>query len=74
MGLFRVGEAGDSKAETARVVRREAAEAGEAFVGRPGKWLSTADLFGDDTEIGIVHSGIHYRLRLTRQGKLVLNK
>ena len=65
-----MGEADDSKAGTARVVRREAAEA----PARPGKWLSTAELFGDDTEIGIVHAGIHYRLRLTRQGKLVLNK
>lgn len=31
-------------------------------------------LFGDTNEVGIVHEGALYRLKITRQGKLVLNK
>lgn len=31
-------------------------------------------LFGGEHEIGIVHAGETYRLRITRQGKLILNK
>jgi len=36
--------------------------------------FSTEELFGSNTEIGITHQGLVYRLRITRQGKLVLNK
>lgn len=35
---------------------------------------STADLFGAAREIEIEHNGEIYRLRITRQGKLILNK
>lgn len=31
-------------------------------------------LFGASGEIGIVHQGSLYRLKITRQGKLILNK
>ena len=31
-------------------------------------------LFGRSTEIGILHEGSLYRLKITRQGKLILNK
>jgi len=31
-------------------------------------------LFGSDNEIGIRHGGALYRLKITRQGKLILNK
>lgn len=31
-------------------------------------------LFASEHEIGIVHAGETYRLRITRQGKLILNK
>jgi hemin uptake protein HemP len=31
-------------------------------------------LFGGEHEVGIVHAGETYRLRITRQGKLILNK
>lgn len=41
--------------------------------GPPPLFDSTA-LFGRQTEIGIAHAGEVYRLRITRQGKLVLNK
>ena len=35
---------------------------------------STAELFGGAREIEIEHNGEIYRLRITRQGKLILNK
>ena len=31
-------------------------------------------LFGGEHEIGIIHAGETYRLRITLQGKLILNK
>ena len=40
--------------------------------GQPS--FTTEELFGGATEIGIAHQGLVYRLRITRQGKLVLNK
>ena len=36
--------------------------------------FATEQLFGPSNEIAIVHQGQTYRLRITRQGKLVLNK
>lgn len=36
--------------------------------------LSTEGLFGGRKEIEIEHQGAVYRLRITRQGKLILNK
>ena len=36
--------------------------------------LTSRELFGRETEIGIEHEGSLYRLRITRQGKLILNK
>ncbi|WP_439603336.1 hemin uptake protein HemP [Devosia sp.] len=41
-------------------------------VGLPS--FTTEELFGGANEIGIAHQGLTYRLRITRQGKLVLNK
>ncbi|WMT88818.1 hemin uptake protein HemP [Pelagibacterium sp. 26DY04] len=38
------------------------------------KTVSTAQLFGQFREIAIDHEGTIYRLRITRQGKLILNK
>ncbi|MEM9734666.1 MAG: hemin uptake protein HemP [Pseudomonadota bacterium] len=32
------------------------------------------DLFEDDSTIGIEHGGALYQLKITRQGKLILNK
>jgi len=39
----------------------------------PRKWES-AELFGDSKLIYIEHTGETYQLRITRQGKLILNK
>ena len=36
--------------------------------------INSADLFGTATEIAIAHADAIYRLRITRQGKLILNK
>lgn len=36
--------------------------------------VSTTELFGKEREIAIDHEGTIYRLRITRQGKLILNK
>lgn len=36
--------------------------------------LSSSTLFQGEHEIGIEHHGALYRLKITRQGKLILNK
>ena len=38
------------------------------------KRLRSSDLFGDAQEILIEHADAEYRLRITRQGKLILTK
>lgn len=40
----------------------------------PLRRLDSATLFGGAHEIGIEHHGALYRLKITRQGKLILNK
>jgi hemin uptake protein HemP len=40
----------------------------------PARTLASDDLFRGRTEIAIDHFGAVYRLRITRQGKLILNK
>lgn len=39
-----------------------------------GRTISSDHLFEGDHEIGIEHRGSLYRLKITRQGKLILNK
>ena len=36
--------------------------------------VDASNLFGSSREIGIRHDGALYRLKITRQGKLILNK
>lgn len=36
--------------------------------------LESSQLFGDNNEIMIRHEGSVYRLRITRNGKLIMNK
>ncbi len=38
------------------------------------RYIDSRALFAGEHEIGIVHAGETYRLRITRQGKLILNK
>lgn len=40
----------------------------------PVRTISSEALFEGRTEIAIDHSGSIYRLKITRQGKLILNK
>ncbi|MBE7183959.1 MAG: hemin uptake protein HemP [Methylobacterium mesophilicum] len=40
----------------------------------PHRILSSRTLFSGDREIGIEHAGALYRLKITKQGKLILNK
>jgi hemin uptake protein HemP len=42
--------------------------------GRGRRVVRSEDLFGTETEVEIAHAGVIYRLRITRQGKLILNK
>ncbi len=49
---------------------RDAAPAG----GEPARVVRAAELFGDQREVWIEHDGTRYRLRITRRGKLILQK
>lgn len=40
----------------------------------PSRVVTSESLFRGSFEIGIEHEGSMYRLRITRQGKLILNK
>lgn len=42
--------------------------------GKAVKTLKSQDLFQGARELGIDHHGALYRLKITRQGKLILNK
>jgi hemin uptake protein HemP len=41
---------------------------------RPTRVVASSALFSGEHEIGISHAGSLYRLKITRQGKLILNK
>jgi hemin uptake protein HemP len=40
----------------------------------PQKTISSTELLAGAQEITIAHNGTHYRLRLTKQDKLILTK
>jgi hemin uptake protein HemP len=42
-------------------------------IKRP-KRISSKDIFGGNIEVIIEHAGLEYRLRITRQNKLILTK
>lgn len=42
-------------------------------IGRP-RIVTSSDLFGGESEVLIMHNGVLYRLRITRQDKLILTK
>lgn len=55
--------------------RRTDAEAGRLADGPLAvRTLTSESLFNGAYEIGINHGGSMYRLKITRQGKLILNK
>lgn len=41
---------------------------------QPARTVDSSSLFNGTNEIGIEHHGALYRLKITRQGKLILNK
>lgn len=43
-------------------------------LGTPARKLTSDSIFRGEREIGIEHHGALYRLNVTRQGKLILNK
>ncbi len=53
---------------------RESSSRPDPGVGASRKRLASHDLFGGAQEILIEHTGQEYRLRITRQGKLILTK
>lgn len=58
----------ENRPETTGTSVRSAAELGGVKV------VESGDLFERRSEIGIMHEGSLYRLKITRQGKLILNK
>jgi hemin uptake protein HemP len=56
--------------------RRPAADESAQFTASrvPPRTVSSEALFNGLYEIGINHGGSLYRLKITRQGKLILNK
>ena len=40
----------------------------------PPRLYTSPELFGDQSEIRICHEGEIYRIRITRNGKLIMNK
>ncbi|HEX4611432.1 MAG TPA: hemin uptake protein HemP [Urbifossiella sp.] len=42
--------------------------------GESSRVIQAAELFGDLREVWIVCDGVRYRLRITRRGKLILQK
>jgi hemin uptake protein HemP len=51
-----------------------AVRADNLSIGTPTRILESSELLGAESEIGILHHGSMYRLRVTRGGKLILNK
>lgn len=47
---------------------------GESVLEPQLKTYGSRELFDGSREVGIEHGGSLYRLRITRQGKLILNK
>lgn len=46
----------------------------EFVLPQPARTVESNTLFRGEREIGIEHHGALYRLKITRQGKLILNK
>ncbi|MBU1305181.1 MAG: hemin uptake protein HemP [Alphaproteobacteria bacterium] len=42
--------------------------------GAAPRIVTSSALFGEQSEVHIIHNGVSYRLRITRQDKLILTK
>ena len=62
----------DHSADAERALRRDSLVRPAASL--PLRMLDSATLFRGEHEIGIEHHGALYRLKITRQGKLILNQ
>ena len=49
-------------------------DADDEATSEPSRVLRAEDLFGDRREVWIELDGVRYRLRITRRGKLILQK
>lgn len=57
-----------------RPVADQTREIPQRLQPRAARVVTSESLFRGTHEIGIEHSGSMYRLKITRQGKLILNK
>ncbi len=64
----------DDSEETDLVSSNSKRDAMNALQDALERVIESRDLFGEANEIGIMHEGALYRLRVTRAGKLILNK
>ena len=46
----------------------------KGLIGVPSRVFDAKNLFSGSEEIGVIHEGSMYRLRVTRSGKLILTK
>ena len=53
---------------------RDHDEPDDAPAADPARVVPATELFGDRREVWIEHDGVRYRLRITRRGKLILQK
>lgn len=69
------GPAGDNTGDrTGRSVERTAPPIRATLKETQIKTYGSRELFDGSREVGIEHGGSLYRLKITRQGKLILNK
>jgi hemin uptake protein HemP len=64
----------DDSEDTDRVSNSSKLDAMNALQDAFDRVIESRDLFDGANEIGIMHDGALYRLRVTRAGKLILNK
>lgn len=57
-----------------RLQNQEGVQRSEADPAPSLRILPASDLLGAEREVGLLHEGALYRLRLTRAGKLILTK
>ena len=76
-GKLRKGQDDDMNEES-KEVRKGNRECGEETASKPvaenGRTFRSAEMFANAREVIIEHEGEHYRLRSTRNGKLILTK
>ena len=53
---------------------RDAGEAKASAPARPSQAIDVQSLLQGGNEVRLLHRGVEYRLRVTRQGKLLLTK